>query len=313
MKRLQRRRITCFGKFCVTSHDSPLCQTRGITRTLEEDRYPATIVFDTKEPGSRHIIPVFGHTFNRDLWVSNAEQSYFKIGEDTRFLPSDSWLSTFIVHDDNWGSNFCCPKHFLRPASSTASTVKPKVERANAAEWLAHVIATLPVAIKMSPLHAEAIGLDFLSTLLSSLPGTDNIWATRLDAYFKAGLVVYRTVSVTGGDYADHLEDLQGWTQHSRVESDLVRGIRSLLENKRYWMVEMSLPELFSANLRKIGEVLLNAERAPKSRRDFDTFTLARLPGYFAVIENPDPAKPKFEFIPTGINSHVALYGCKDI
>lgn len=279
-----------------------------------ESGFPAAIVFDTKDPGSQHVIPVFGHTFNRDLWVSNAEQSYFKIGKDTRFLPSDSWLSTFIVHDDNWGSTFCCPKHFLRPVPSTASSAKPKAEaeRATAAEWLAHVIATLPVSIKMGPLHAEAIGLDFLSTLLPSLPGTENIWATRLDAYFHAGLVVYRTVSVSGGDYADHLQRLRGWTQRSSVDSELIKGIRSLLGKKRYWMVEMSLPELFSANLRKIGEVLLDAERSPQSKRDFDTFTLARLPGYFAVMEKPDPAKPKFEFIPTGINSHVALYGCED-
>ncbi len=278
-----------------------------------ESGFPAAIIFDTKDPGSQHVIPVFGHTFNRDLWVSNAEQSYFKIGEDTRFLPSDSWLSTFVMHDDNWGSNFCCPKHFLRSVPSTVSTAKPNADRADSAEWLAHVIATLPKEIKMNPLHAEAIGLDFLSTLLPSLPGIDNIWSSRLDAYFKAGLVVYRTVSVSGGDYADHLQRLRGWAQRSKVEPKLMAGVRSLLGEKRYWMVEISVPELFSANLRKIGEVLLDTERTPMSKRDFDTFTLARIPGYFAVIGNADPAKPKFEFIPTCINSHVALYGCEDV
>ena len=48
-------------------------------------------------------------------------------------------------------------------------------------------------------------------------------------------------------------------------------------------MIELSLPELFSANLRKVGEVLVRAELLPATDRDLTSFVLARLPGYFCA------------------------------
>ena len=56
------------------------------------------------EATGHHIIPFFGHTFNRDMWVPNAEPAYFHVGEETRYVPSESWVSTFVGHDDNFGS-----------------------------------------------------------------------------------------------------------------------------------------------------------------------------------------------------------------
>ena len=81
-----------------------------------ESGYPAIVIFGTTDPdGSLHAVPVFGHTLNQDTWVPSADFSYFKIGEGTKYIPSESWLSMFIAHDDNWGSNYCIPRHYLRP------------------------------------------------------------------------------------------------------------------------------------------------------------------------------------------------------
>ena len=33
--------------------------------------------------GEKHLIPFFGHTFNKDIWVSNADPAYFHVGEQT--------------------------------------------------------------------------------------------------------------------------------------------------------------------------------------------------------------------------------------
>jgi len=62
----------------------------------------------------RHIIPFFGHTTNQDAWVPNAEVAYFHVGEDTRYVPSEAWVSSFIGHDDNFGSNFCVPRLYAQ-------------------------------------------------------------------------------------------------------------------------------------------------------------------------------------------------------
>lgn len=285
-----------------------------------ESGFPAAIIFDTTDDESKHVIPVFGHTFNRDLWVANAERSYFQIGNQTRFLPSDSWLSTFIMHDDNWGSNFCCPKHYLRAPddrrrdrnSSESEEAKGSQEsRAINAEWLAHVLATLPRGVKMGPIHAEAIGLDFLSTLLPQMPSDENEWSRRLINHERSGLVVYRPVLVTGDEYVDHLRKVRGWLKKRRISGVILEALHSVLGKGQYWMVEMSLPELFSSNLRKIGEVLLDPTATPRPERDFSSFVLARMPGNFALLENRDPEKPAFQFLPTGVNSHVELFGCE--
>lgn len=280
-----------------------------------ESGYPSAMIFDTAESDSKHVIPVFGHTFNQDLWVPNAERSYFQIGKSTRFLPSDSWLSSFVVHDDNWGSNFCCPKHFLKPLPPVAdpkSGKKPDIGRVENSEWLAHVIATLPKSVKLKPLQAEAIGLDFLSAMLPHLPSDANKWGERLIEYQQEGLIVYRPILITGQEYYEHLSKLSGWSNSGAMPKWLFDAIRSSLKGSHYWMVEMSLPELFSANLRKVGEVILRSDLEPKPSRDFESFTLARLPGQIVVCKNTDPSNPDFEFIPSGISSHVQLFGCEE-
>jgi hypothetical protein len=78
------------------------------------------------------------------------------------------------------------------------------------------------------------------------------------------------------------------------------------------WMIELSVPNLFSANKRKVGEVLLRAEVVAKPKRDFSNFLLARLPGYFALYDGGGAVKPKYQFIPSGAPSHVELYGCEE-
>jgi len=53
---------------------------------------------------ARHIIPVIGHTFNEDTWVAPATRDYFDGG--LSYYPSENWLSTYVVHDDNFGPYF---------------------------------------------------------------------------------------------------------------------------------------------------------------------------------------------------------------
>ncbi|MCS1409971.1 MAG: hypothetical protein M2R45_03159 [Verrucomicrobia subdivision 3 bacterium] len=57
---------------------------------------------------------MFGHTLNRDTWVPFAKSSYFSVGGTHRFLYSDLWVSMFIGHDNNFGSNICIPRYYLK-------------------------------------------------------------------------------------------------------------------------------------------------------------------------------------------------------
>ena len=55
-----------------------------------ESGAPALLGFELTGANSRHIIPVFGHTFNEDAWVVEAQRNYF--ASTLAYYPSDSWL-----------------------------------------------------------------------------------------------------------------------------------------------------------------------------------------------------------------------------
>jgi hypothetical protein len=78
-----------------------------------ESGQPALLGFEMSgASNARHIIPVMGHTFNEDTWVAPATRGYFDGG--LSYYPSENWLSTYVVHDDNFGPYFCLPRHFLK-------------------------------------------------------------------------------------------------------------------------------------------------------------------------------------------------------
>ncbi len=77
-------------------------------------------------------------------------------------------------------------------------------------------------------------------------------------------------------------------------------------------MIELSIPELFSANKRKLGEVLLRAEGKVGHKRNMTSFILARLPGCFSLYRGGGPKKPEYSFIPSGAEGHVELFGCEE-
>jgi hypothetical protein len=77
------------------------------------------------------------------------------------------------------------------------------------------------------------------------------------------------------------------------------------------WMVELSVPDLFAANRRKVAEVLILTRTEPGSSRDLRSFLLARVPGCFVTYAGGDAERATFKFPPSGVSGHVPLYGCE--
>ena len=107
----------CFLADYESTTEQPVPFQRLIYGSIESG-FPSLVVFcfnsdspneDGNRHQSKHVIPIFGHTFNEDTWLPNANYFYFKLGPNIKYIPSDSWLSMFIGHDDNFGSNFCIP------------------------------------------------------------------------------------------------------------------------------------------------------------------------------------------------------------
>ena len=271
-----------------------------------ESGFPAIILFGT--PGNvGHAIPVFGHTFNQDVWVPNAEQFYFDAKGGTGYTPSDSWLSSFICHDDNLGSNLCIPRHYLRIPVTKNAPSRPNL----GADHVAGVITTLPSQVKLSPIRAEAIAFDFLEPILATLPTKDNVWVEHLRQALTAGRVILRTIMCTAVQYADHLARVKDWDLNEVDKANITNIKKS--GNRILWLVEISVPELFPANRRKVGEMLLTAGSFSSAARDFRNFELARLPGFYTSFDSNTPdGKVKFRYIPCALTSHVELFGSEE-
>ena len=74
-------------------------------------------------------------------------------------------------------------------------------------------------------------------------------------------------------------------------------------------MVEVSVPEVFPTNKRKLGEILLDATNNLSDKVDGASFVLARVPGSFVFFDSIDgDGEPKFTFSPSSLLSHTRLY-----
>src|SRR6266581_690119 len=172
-----------------------------------------------------HSIPFFGHTFNQDTCVANATSAYFKVGKKTKYLPSETWLSSFIGHDDNFGSNYCVPRLFLK-----SKNVK-------------YALAIMPPGVKFDGGRAETIASDYIYSIRKGgkLDASSSPWVRRFHSSAEAQEVILRAISISKEDYITHLTEMKDW-RNKRFPAS-IREFSELLSD-RLWMVEISLPEL---------------------------------------------------------------------
>lgn len=253
----------------------------------------ALLGFRFSGPGAsgeeRHIVPFFGHTFNQDTWVPNAEVAYFHVGEKTRYLPSETWTSSFIGHDDNFGSNFCVPRLYVTPSQAE------------------YVLELLPENVLYSGVVAEAIAVDYLYSIVPEIERVNLPWLDRLLAAIGTQQVVLRAVNLEREQYFKHWRALRDWEGNTE-KNGLCEVVNRFLP-KQLWMIEISVPELFPANLRKVGEIVLSAMSQPTSKRNFAQFVHARIPGRLLFLKAVAPdGRPSFVAVESQLQSHTPLY-----
>ena len=291
-----------------------------------ESGFPAILFFETEKQDAGgamvcHTVPVFGHTFNEDAWVPDANLFYFPMRRATKALSSGTWVSMFVGHDDNAGSNYCIPQNYIEPIRMCADAQGNRVRCKQQQGGVVYAIGSLPSEIKVDPIEAEAIGADYLLAILKQVPGTfkgwTERWQKRLEGYHASQLLVLRTILLKGAQYATHLGAVRGWAGKP-FPKRLLDAFAPVAADW-FWMVELSVPELFSANRRKIGEILIRADTAAGTQRDFKNFVCARLPGCFVLIESVKAAasvgeepEPTFLYVPVGVVDHVELFGCEE-
>jgi hypothetical protein len=238
----------------------------------------------------RHIIPFYGHTFNKDTWMPEADIAYFRVGERLGYIPSENWTSSFLGHDDNFGPCFCIPRLYIS---------KDKVD---------YVVELLRPGVKFSGAQAEALALLFLYSVLNQLNQTglpENVWLKRLvyHAQLDVQTIILRAIAVERDTYIRHLSSENDWDQNSE-EKAVVDILHDSLPNV-LWIVEVSIPQLFPANERKLGDIVLNAETDLSDSQDKgSSFLFVRLPScyFFALAAGSGGAN--FLAVPSKLISH---------
>jgi hypothetical protein len=246
-----------------------------------ESGQPALLGFEYDGSPMRHIIPVIGHTFNEDTWVAESARSYFEGG--LKYFPSENWLSTYVVHDDNFGPYYCLPRHYLKKKNFRI------------------VLGLLRYNSVIQAVDAEAVALVYFKAISNYLSTQDGGWLERFKAFADADLLVLRAMLINQDEYLTHLANCNCW-RGCETRDAAIENARRILPDW-FWIVEASAPELFSATRRKFGEVLLRADQIVAKPMTFDLLLAMRLPGQFLRIENN-----QLECIETGTDSHVSLF-----
>lgn len=251
--------------------------------------------FDGPAAGdSKHIIPFFGHTFNKDTWVPDADMSYFNIGGSVGYIPSESWTSSFIGHDDNFGPNFCVPRVYVKPSQAD------------------YVIELLPDQYEYGGLQAEASALPLIYSMMPLLCSSTNTWMQRMGqcGASNSQRIVLRALAVSKETYLIHLQELTDWN-NNQENSNILDFLPERLP-KELWVVEVSVPHLFPANQHKMGEIVLNPLIPFNSSNpnDYDRFILARLPSRYFFINEVKEGQPKFTYLESQLTSHTSLLTC---
>lgn len=306
-----------------------------------ESGFPGIVFFGTERQTAEgetayHVVPVFGHTFNEDTWAPGADLLYFPLRKATKCLTSSAWVSMFVGHDDNSGSNYCIPQHYMEPHRVCRNEAGDPVLDDSGAPLpcrqqggsVSYAIATVVAGIEVDPIEAEAIAADYLLAILSEVPDTFDGWTRRWQNRLafqvqdelhvrRPEAMILRTSLVTGREYAQHMATVRGWDRSKKIPNWFGKALRPVA-NDPFWIVEVSIPELFSANRRKVGEILIRADMVSSPDRDAGSFLLARLPGCFAFLAAPDAgvgadgSKASFSYYPADIDDHVELIGCED-
>ncbi len=252
-----------------------------------ESGMPALIGFEldgaTGGTGTRHAIPVFGHTFNEDTWLPQAQRAYF--GERIGYYPSENWMSTFVVHDDNFGPYLCLPRHFLKKDNFRV------------------MYGLKRCATTFNAVQAEAIGFALLDAIARRQPRTGNDWYDRFSVFTRRNWLVLRTLLVKKADYMGHLALIRDW-EGRQLENEVRQHFETQLPPV-FWLVEASAPELFNASRRKFGEILLPIDIPPKPL-NAALMLAARVPGM--IYFRSEQLKSQFDVRLTQLGGHTCLF-----
>ena len=239
--------------------------------TIDRRGRSSEMMTDGIKTDSRHIIPIFGHSFNGLSWINEAGRRYFrKNGASVLYTTGTCWTDGYLGHDDNVGPEVFIPQNYVRT------------------KYHSYVLNLLKPSYHSTGVFVEDIARELLETYLGSKLPQSPSWSRRLCHMVRntPTEIVYRAVSMTRCDYCKWLAQARDWAGMSESESDCL-ALEDELPSQ-LWIVEISCPHLYPGNLRKIGDMIFDAEKIkyknkPHNGQNRQLFVLARFPSLYML------------------------------
>ena len=269
-----------------------------------ESGFPALLAFAMEETSQPlHVVTVVGHTLNTDLWYPEAKLGYFVTFPSGKYrrLPSWNWTPDLVVQDDNYGTLLCV---------SSTCLLKQTLPRLDPRSRAMYGIGLVPQGIRRSPANAEDRAAVLLDVLMRSLhPQPKKLrWLEELRGTVlnEQRAPVLRTLLVSKHNYIQHIEASVDWDGRPFSEPHVL-ALQQLLPDW-VWMVEVSIPNLYTANKTKLGELLIDVEDPdPDPDKDLPSCWVGgRLPGVFFIPRTGIGHLPVA--VSADVEAHVPLY-----
>ncbi len=261
-----------------------------------ESRCPVLLVFSTSGTTS-HIVPVLGHTLNSDMWRPEAAPAYSNQGSRLNYQPASAWTDHFIIHDDNFGMYFCLPVDALKRVTL------PKYDPSFRAIF---AVVVIPSGVTTPAWEAEWASVVIVKDILGRFKAANislDRWSERIISSDSAGRpIVVRTFLLKKEDYIKSLneKDFNGNT----FSADDIRILTESLPS-RFWLSEITLPDLYAANKSKIIDFFYDCELPDLSNTDdiFSRWLQVRFP--YVALKKDTNGKPII--LPLSVQGHYPL------
>ena len=281
---------------------------RGLVYATVESGYPAVLVFTTAH--ARHAVTVVGHTLNTDTWFPEVEFGYGSRGSAPKYHPSYDWAPHWLINDGNLGVYFCLEARAMRSVVSAPSPLVLPHDPLRAVAVIGLCEQSEGIVVKNAELKVayllEALTQHFASLAGRAAGAPEAKWLLHLlrtcqKSDPSAGPIL-RTFQTGRQQYLDHLFAQPDWNNNSFSPEDRKRlwpGFSQILSEK-FWVTEFTLVDLYTANRRKLGEVVYRGGWSNSPDLVSGDLLLVRLPGLVWL-----PAAARSEAVP--ITSHTKI------
>jgi hypothetical protein len=233
-----------------------------------------------------HVVAVLGHTINSDRWTPEARCGYGNYPIQP-YISSASWCDHFIISDDNYGMYVTLPSEMLR--NFIVPTKNPNLHATMA-------ISILPKEITLIGYEVEQRAVVIAQKLINNVKlDPKNKWHERMkknkDGEYKN--LVLRTLLQTKEQYLDYIHE---------YASNMKVNQQQCIDNlpKYVWVTEVSLPNIYTGNKHKLGDVVTHASATKDEHKEGKSIVLAWFPGFIQLGHTP-----KVDI--WSINTHVPL------